>query len=269
LDPQRFPFAPARAYTPEPATIPEIRALHKALHTSRVVIIQPSMYATDNACVIDAVKQLGPTARGIAAIGPKVTDADLDEMHRAGIRGIRINLMAPNMTPEAAKQRIKDGIERIKTRSAWHIESYAPPQIIAALSDQVSASPIPISFDHMGGAQASKGVGQPGFDVLLSLLHSGKAYVKISAPYRCSNIAPDYPDAAPIAKALIAANPQRAIWGTDWPHPGGAPPTKPEDINPFFKIDDGLVFNQLAIWAPDASQRKLILVDNPVRLYGF
>jgi predicted TIM-barrel fold metal-dependent hydrolase len=143
--------------------------------------------------------------------------------------------------------------------------------VIEALKDLVVAAPVPIVFDHFGGAQASMGIGQPGFSTLLDLVQKGKAYVKVSAPYRSSTEAPDYPDAAPLAKALIAANPGRVLWGTDWPHPDSAPTAsrKATDLAPRLKVDDGSILNLLPVWAPDAATRTRILVDNPAKLYGF
>jgi predicted TIM-barrel fold metal-dependent hydrolase len=129
---------------------------------------------------------------------------------------------------------------------------------------------MPVVFDHFGGTAAAPGVTQPGFGSLLELLKSGKAYVKISAPYRSSDKAPDYPDVAPIAKAMVAANPQRILWGSDWPHPGVPVPGRSNsEITPFFKIDDGQILNLLPTWAPEAATRKTILVENPAKLYGF
>jgi predicted TIM-barrel fold metal-dependent hydrolase len=264
FDPQRFPYAEGRAYSPESASVAEMRSLHRALHTDRVVIVQPTSYGMDNSCTLDAVKQLGPAARGIVVVGEKTTEEDLDQMHRGGIRGIRIHLET-----SVAKQHFKAAVDRIKRRSNWHIETYAQLSVIEAIKDEVIASPVSVSFDHFGGAQAALGLHQSGFDVLLSLVHSGKAYAKVSAPYRSSNLAPDYSDLDPLAKALVAANPQRIIWGTDWPHPQQIPGHKPEEITPLFQIDDGRDLNQLAVWAPDPAQRKAILVDNPARLYGF
>ena len=126
-------------------------------------------------------------------------------------------------------------------------------------------------FDHFGGAQAALGVGQPGFANLVTLVRSGRAYVKISGAYRASTRGPDYADVAPFAKALIAAHAGRVVWGTDWPHPDTAavPGRKPYDVLPPLPIDDGRLLNQLAVWAPDPAVRKQILVDNPARLYGF
>jgi predicted TIM-barrel fold metal-dependent hydrolase len=192
-------------------------------------------------------------------------------MERAGARGIRLNLETTGQTdPGVARRRFQAAIERIKTRK-WHIQIYTRLSVIEGIKSEAIASPVPVVFDHFGGAQASLGVQQPGFDALLDLVRRGTAYVKISAAYRSSTQTPDYRDVAPLAKALIAANPQRILWGTDWPHPDSAqvPGRKATDIAPLLQIDDGRLLNQLAVWAPDAGLRKTILVDNPARLYGF
>jgi predicted TIM-barrel fold metal-dependent hydrolase len=132
-------------------------------------------------------------------------------------------------------------------------------------------APLPIVFDHFAGARASLGTSQPGFDVLVKLIRSGKAYAKVSGAYRVSDRAPEYSDVTPLAQALIAANPQRILWGTDWPHPDSSrvPGRRPIDTAPLLQIDDGLLFNQLRVWAPNEDVRKTILVENPARLYGF
>lgn len=268
-DPRRFPFWSSRAYTPEPASVEEMRVLHRALHTDRVVVVHPSVYGTDNSCTLDAVKQLGSSARAIAVIDDKTPEAALDEMDRAGVRGIRINLETSGQgDPAVARQRFQAGVERIKDRKHWHIQVYARLSVIEEAVDLINAAPMPVVFDHFGGAKAALGVAQPGFETLLKLLRSGKAYVKISGAYRSSTLAPDYPDVVPLAKALIAENPQRVLWGTDWPHPSQVPGRRVE-VSPLLQIDDGRLFNQLAVWAPEAALRTTILVDNPTKLYGF
>lgn len=268
-DPARFPLASSRIYTPELASIPEMRALHKALHTERVVIVNPSIYGTDNSCSLDAIKQLGPGARGVAVIDEKTSSSVLDEMYRGGMRAIRINLETSGQSdPEFARRSFQTSIERVKN-SKWHVQIYTRLSVIEAIKDQVAAAPAPIVFDHFGGAQAALGVGQPGFGTLLNLVKTGKAYVKISAPYRSSTQAPDYRDVAPLAKALVAANPERILWGSDWPHPQQIAGRKVSEITPLYQIDDGRVFNLLAEWVPDAAQRKTILVDNPAKLFGY
>jgi predicted TIM-barrel fold metal-dependent hydrolase len=143
--------------------------------------------------------------------------------------------------------------------------------LAAALKDRFATVPVPVVFDHFAGAQAALGVSQPGFDAVLGLVRSGKAYVKISGAYRASSQAPDYAEVAPFARALIEANADRIVWGTDWPHPDSRilPDRRATDIAPPLPVDDGRLLNLLPEWAPDPAVRKKILVDNPARLYGY
>jgi len=270
-DPEKFPFFSGRVYTPEPASPEEMTALHKALHIERVVIVTPSVYGTDNSATLFGIKARGPTARGVAVIDDKTPESDLDAMQKEGFRGIRLNLATGGINdPNVAKQRFQAAVDRMKARG-WHVQLYTSLPLISAIKDLVLSAPVPAVFDHFGGAQAALGVEQPGFSDLVELVKSGKAYVKISGAYRASKLAPDYPDVVPFAKALIAANPDRIVWGTDWPHPDAVTPPgrKVTDVTPLLQIDDGNLLNQLPVWAPDAAIRKKILVDNPARLYGF
>jgi predicted TIM-barrel fold metal-dependent hydrolase len=270
-DPAKFPFFSGRVYTPELASPEEMTALHKALHIERVVIVTPSVYGTDNSATLFGMKARGATARGVAVIDEKTQDSELDAMNQAGIRGIRLNLATGGVNdPTVGRPRFQAAIERVKNRN-WHVQLFTSLAMISAIKDLVAASPVPIVFDHFGGAQGELGLEQPGFSDLTELVRTGKAYVKISGAYRSSKLAPDYPDAAPLARALIAANADRIVWGTDWPHPDSVtPPAKQvTDVTPLFQIDDGRLLNQLPVWAPDAAIRKKILVDNPARLYGF
>jgi predicted TIM-barrel fold metal-dependent hydrolase/predicted NBD/HSP70 family sugar kinase len=271
----QFPFATTRGYTPPPASVDELAALLRALRLSRVVIVQPSIYGTDNSCTLDGMRRLGPDrARGVAVIGETTSEAELDAMHRAGIRGVRVNLeTAGESDPDRARRLLADAAARIAGRG-WHIQVYTRLAVIAALSEQVASLTAPVVFDHFGGAQAAGGVGQPGFSALLDLVRAGHAYVKVSAAYRSSNAAPAYADVAPLARALIDANPERIVWGSDWPHPHAAAPGAAAgaglaEPTPFYDIDDGLALNQLADWAPDAATRRKVLVENPARLYDF
>jgi len=270
-DPEKFPFFPGRVYTPEQASPEEMAALHQALHIERVVIVTPSVYGTDNSATLYGMKARGADARGVAVIDDKTSDADLDAMGKAGVRGIRLNLATGGVNdPNVGRQRFSAAVERMKARG-WHVQLFTSLAMITAIKELVAASPVPVVFDHFGGAEAALGTGQPGFADLLDLVKSGKAYVKISGAYRASKLGPDFPDAAPLAQALIAANAERIVWGTDWPHPDSVTPPgrKATEVTPLFQIDDGRLLNQLPVWAPDAAVRKTILVDNPVRLYGF
>ncbi|MCC8981160.1 amidohydrolase family protein [Bradyrhizobium acaciae] len=270
-DPAKFPFFAGRVYTPEPASPEEMSALHQALHVERVVIVTPSVYGPDNSSTLFGMMARGPTARGVAVIDDKTSESDLDAMQKAGFRGIRLNLATGGVNdPNVGRQRFSAAIERMKARG-WHVQLFTSLAMISAIKDLVATAPVPVVFDHFGGAEAALGTGQPGFDDLLALVKSGKAYVKISGAYRASRLAPDYADATSLAQALIAANAERIVWGTDWPHPDSVTPQgkKVTDVTPLYQIDDGRLLNQLPVWAPDAAIRKAILVDNPARLYGF
>jgi predicted TIM-barrel fold metal-dependent hydrolase len=268
--PAQFPFFAGRTYTPETALPEEMTALHKALHIQRVVIVTPSVYGTDNAATLYGMQARGADARGVAVIDEHTPESALDAMDQAGVRGIRLNLATAGITdPTVARQRFQAAAERVQRRQ-WHVQLNTNLAIIAALKELVAAAPVPVVFDHFGGAKAALGLQQPGFADLVDLVRSGTAYVKISAAYRVSQQAPDYPDVVPLAQALITANADRVVWGTDWPHPTGTPPGgKATDVTPLLQIDDGRLLNQLPVWAPDPAIRHQILVDNPARLYRF
>src|SRR3979490_2085131 len=205
-DPAKFPFFAGRVYTPEPASPEEMSALHKALHVERVVIVTPSVYGTDNSATLFGMKGRGAPARGVAVIDDKTPDGDLEAMNQAGIRGIRLNLATGGVNdPNVGRPRFQAAVDRVKARG-WHIQLFTNLAMISAIKDLVASSPVPVVFDHFGGAQAELGVDQPGFADLVELVKSGKAYVKTSGAYRASKLAPDYADCIPLAQTLIAAN---------------------------------------------------------------
>lgn len=265
-DQAHYPFAPASSYRVGPATAEDMKILDSTLHVARVVLVQPSGYGSDNSCLLDTLKQLGSRARGVIAIDEKTTEAALDEMDRAGIRAVRTNLGG---TSEEVRRNLNELGNRLRPRK-WHINTAIQLASLDTLHDAFSSTSVPVVIDHFAGARASEGMQQPGFQTLLKLVEAGKVYVKLSRLSNVSTQPPDYRDVAPLAKALIAANPQRMLWGTDWPHLGGQPAgSKSTDLWPYMKYDDGAVFNQFAIWVPDAAQRNMILVENPARLYRF
>jgi predicted TIM-barrel fold metal-dependent hydrolase len=273
FDPVRFPYVAKRVYTPPEALIEDLLELQKTLRMDRVVIVQPSVYGTDNSCTLNAVRKLGTRARGVVVIDKDTSQTEINEMAAAGVCGIRLNL---NTTPngevdaDGSKRTLDRAVEQIHGRG-WHIQFYTRPHVIATLKDHIEQLPFPVVFDHFGAAKAANGPEQYGFDALLDLVKSGRAYVKISGAYRTSDQAPDFPDALPLAQALIAANPDRVVWGSDWPHPDsafgrGRPLT---EIAPPFPVDDALLLNQLPKWTLNPAIREKILVDNAARLYDF
>jgi predicted TIM-barrel fold metal-dependent hydrolase len=271
FDPARLPYLPQRPFTPPPATVDDLRELLHQLHLDRVVIVQPLFYGTNNSYLMDAIRQLGPNARALAIIDKATPRTALEEMATGGFRGVRLNFETSGVAdPDAIKAQIDAVTEQMRGLN-WYLHFYSQPSVIAKLKDHLAQQPLPVVIDHFGGARAAQGPDEQGFDAVVDLVRTGRAYVKISGANRISQKEPDFSDAAPLAQALVNANPDRILWGTDWPHLNpaygrGKPLT---EISPPLPIDDGLVLNQLARWVPDPAIRKKILVDNPARLYGF
>ena len=264
-DPKVFPWYSRRVYTPEMALPAEMARVHKALHMQRVVIVTPSVYGTDNSATLYGMKARGRDARGVAVIDNQTTESELDTMGQLGVRGIRLNLATGGTNdPSVGRQRLQTALERMKRRN-WHVQLNTSLAMISAMKDIIAAAPVPVVFDHFGGAEPERGVQQPGFPDMVELVRTGKAYVKISVS---AGPRLDYTGFNPMARALIAANPDRILWGTNWPHPNSVKGSTTH-VTPLFQVDNGLVLNQLPLWAPDAATRKKILVDNPAKLYAF
>lgn len=269
LDPRAYPWSPARRYTPPPAPIEALAAWHDALGIARVVVVQPSVYAADNAATLQALRVLGPgRARGVAVLDAAATDADLQAMHTLGVRGVRVNLEIDRASDAAeATAQLRETAARVAPLG-WHVQVYANLPLLAACQSVLLALPVPVVLDHYAGAHASGGPEQPGLHAVLALVAEGRAYVKLSAPYRLSAAA-GHADMAPIARAFIAAGPERMLWGSDWPHPQPGSRPHPHDISPPFAVDSAQVLAALRDWTPDARTFDRILADNPARLYGF
>jgi predicted TIM-barrel fold metal-dependent hydrolase len=264
----QYPMSPQRAYTPPEASVADLIAMRGRLGISRNVLIQPSFYGTDNRCMLDAMAQLSDTARGIAVVAPDIADTELAKLDAQGVRGIRLNLESgANRDPKAATAALDEFAKRVKPLG-WHIQIYAALPVIAAAANRIAALPVDVVIDHFGLAQAKDGVDQPGFSALLELVRSRKVYVKLSAPYRISQ-APGYADIAPIARALIAAGPDRMLWASDWPHTDRVPGRQPLELHPFRTIDDPAALALLKEWCGDKGVERTILAETPARLYRF
>lgn len=268
---ERYPLWPERTYTPGEASIAELTALHRYLHIDRVVVVHPSPYGADNAVTVDALRVFGGKARGVAVIDEATSDAMLGEMNDAGVRGVRVNLeSAGESDPAMARRALEWAAARVKP-FGWHVQTYTTLPVIAALYETLAALPVTLVMDHFGRPDAALGPGQPGLDKIYALLKSGKVYVKVSGAYRISKV-PDYADAAPIARAMIAANPDRIVWGSDWPHPSGGKGRAARDlvnVEPFRPEDEGAALNRLNGWCANRAELEKILVANPARLYDF
>ena len=252
----RFPFAPGRRYTPPDAGVEDLARLHARLGLDRAVIVQASCHGTDHAALLDALRRGAGRYAGVAMIDEATTDDELDELHAAGVRGTRMNFVAHLGGAPTA-----DAVERIVARAAerdWHVVLHLDAADLARYAPLLALLPCPYVIDHMGRIDATAGLDQEPFRALLALLHRGdRCWVKLSGAERLTAAGPPpYDDVVPFAQALIAAAPDRVLWGTDWPHP-----------NVRHMPDDGDLVDLLAAFAPDEDVRHRILVDNPARLY--
>ncbi|MDO9708578.1 amidohydrolase family protein [Paracraurococcus lichenis] len=252
----RYPLSPGRGYTPPEASIAMYRDMLSTIGLERTVVVQPSIYGTDNAVTLDAVEALGrDRARAVVVVDDGVDAEALRAMGARGACGVRFNAVSGNGTPLGQLEALG---ERLKALG-WHLQLYAHAAEMVALESVLARLPVPVVIDHMGGVQAAEGgVGNPGFRAMIRLLEKG-AWAKLCG-YRSSAGAP-YADVAEMARAMIAAAPERCVWGTDWPHPSLH---SPEEVP-----DDGVLLDCLGAWAPAEAQRQAILVDNSARLYGF
>jgi predicted TIM-barrel fold metal-dependent hydrolase len=257
-DPRFSESNPRPGRNPQNATVSDYRLLQKRTGTTRVVVVQPRNYATDNRVTIDALGQLGARARGVAVVHPTITDAELKVFNDAGIRGIRFSLGGANAVVNW------DMVEPLSKRVnefGWHVQFNVDGDDIVAHADLLRRLPSQTVFDHLGHPALPAAIDHPSHTVLRRLLDQGRTWIKLSGAYSNSKVGPpDYPEATRIAQAFVKAAPERLVWGSDWPHPSEQNGTLP---------DDALLFDLLAVWAPDEATRKRILVDNPENLYGF
>ena len=254
----RVPAAPGQVAM-ERATVADYRLLQQRIGTSRVVVVQPRAHGTDNAVTMDAVSQLGfANTRGVGVSRADVGDAGLRAMHEGGIRGLRFSVYESHLAVTTI-----DMVEPLARRVhelGWHVQLHMTGGQIAQQAAMIERLPCPIVIDHRGRLPVSQGAAHPAFAVIRRLLDAGRTWVKISGPYLDSATGgPEWADVAPAARALIAAAPERMLWGSDWPHP----------TEKAAKPDDAALFDTLAAWTPDEGTRRRILVANPCELYGF
>jgi predicted TIM-barrel fold metal-dependent hydrolase len=266
----QFPVAANRHYTPDTASVESLLAMHRDIGVERVVIVHPSPYGDDNSSLLWAMRTIGKSARGVAVISDTTSAEMLNTLHQGGVRGTRLNLETVGQNdPSIAQQQLLRTAKQVAPLG-WHIQMYTNLGVIVGLHDTIMQSAATVVIDHFGRLNAAAGLNQPGFDALLSFVRSGKVYVKLSAGYRVSEVS-GYSDLDPFAEALIAANPDRMLWGTDWPHPFPPKGTvrNPAIIEKAHAEDNMAAIRRVARWAKTQDIAKKILVDNPARLYDF
>ena len=256
----RYEYYSQRIYTPPDALLPEYRHMLDTLGVERAVLVQPSVYGTDNSALLDALATAGPQFRGVAVVDDDVAQSELERMHAAGVRGVRVNIVdvkdrKAGTLPLASLTRLATRVQPL----GWHMEFLMHVDEFPDLDRMLADFPVDTVYGHLGYMKTDKGVAAPGFQALLRLMQARKAWVKLTGPYRISTQTLPHADTNEYAHALIDAAPGRVVWGTDWPHvmvKGTMP-------------NDGDLTDLLGDWIRDEALREQVLVKNPAQLYGF
>ena len=255
-----YPYSSKRIYTPPDALLTQYRTLLNHLGIERAVLVQPSIYADDNRALFAALKVDPLHLRGVAVVNWEISEQALEKMHHAGVRGVRCNIVdlaeAKGVLPIMNLRYLADKIAPL----GWHIELLMHVNQFPDLDQTLRNFPVPVVLGHLGYLKTSLGIKDPGFQGLLSLLREERAWVKLTGPYRISSQdRPPYSDTNPFAEALLRANSNQIVWGSDWPH---------VMVNGFMPNDADLL-DLLSTWVPEPALRKQILSINPARLYQF
>ena len=251
-----FPFAPERKYTPGDAGKEMLFALRDHLGLSRNVIVQASCHGKDNSAMIDALQAADGRARGVAVVAHDIADDELDQMHAAGVRGVRFNFVKRlvDATPREVFMATAERVQRL----GWHIVVYFEAPDLADLTPFLKQLPGIVVVDHMGRPDVTQPLDGPGFQAFANLMADmPNLWTKVSCPERLTVAGPPYDDVVPFQRHLVEHFSDRVLWGTDWPHPNMKS----------HRPDDGLLVDTIARIAPTAALQQALLVDNPMRLY--
>ena len=253
----RFPLA-AKARRQEPdALVPAYRKVQQALGLERVVVVQPTAYGKDNRCTLEALAKFDGAARGVAIIDDATSDAEIEQLTRGGMRGVRFRMTGD---PELPWEMLPRMAARLAAHG-WHVQFQMDGRELHTREPLLKSLPCELVVEHIGKFFEPVGAEHPGFQALLRLIDGGRCWVKLSGAYMMSKSGPPlYKDIGVPARALVAHAPERMVWGSNWPHPMSTRDTMP---------DDAQLLDLLHYWAPDDVTRRRILVENPAQLYGF
>lgn len=258
----KYAYSPARVYTPPDCLLGDYQKMLATLGVERAVLVQPSVYGSDNSVMVEAMRAAGDKFRGVAVVENDVSDAELAKLNAAGVRGVRVNIVdvkdrKPGTLPMAELTALAKRIAKLD--GGWHMEFLMHCDEFPDMDRTFADFPVDIVLGHLGYMKTSLGVNNAGFQATLRLMKTGKAWVKFTGPYRISSEPLPHADTNAFAHALIAANAERVLWGSDWPH------VMVKSAMP----NDGDLCDLLSGWIPDAATREQVLVKNPAKLYGF
>lgn len=268
---EAYPLAAARAYNVAPAPLEAHERMKRQVGLERTVLVQASGHGYDNRALLDALGRLGGLGRGVVVIPPQTRPEDLESLHAAGVRGARLNLQTLAARHGGDRAELVGAYGRLLAPLGWHLQIFAGGEALLSLEDSLSKCQAEVVIDHMGLPDAAAGVGQPGFQAVLRLLRSGRAWVKLSGADRITRSGGALRDAIPFMRALAAAAPQRLVWGSDWPNIGfhAGRQVAGDALLPHRELDCGALLEVLIEAFPDEAARRAILAGNPARLYGF
>lgn len=254
-DGYEYPFVETRGFTPPAATEKQYIHMLDGLGLTHGVLVQVSVHGTDNSLMVEVLRDHPKRLRGIAVCAPDVTDAELQALNEAGVRGLRLNVSVGGGVGFEALETLASRIAPL----GWHLQLLTTPGRLVEVAPRLPSLPVNVVIDHMAYVRPPEGVAHPAYRIMLDLLKNGRTWVKISGAYRNSQQDHDWTDVDEVAMGLIAARPDRLVWGTDWPHVHIGKPM----------MRTGETLETLGRWMPDPALRKRVLVDNPAALYGF
>ncbi len=256
---EEHPYSDRRVYTPPDAPVSAYQHMLKTLGIERAVLVQPSVYGSDNTVMLNAMADVGAErCRAVAVVDDDIADAELSRMHEAGVRGVRINVVdvteGKGVLPMRSLLKLASRVKRF----GWHVEFLMHADEFPDLDRQFADFPVDIVLGHLGYMKTDKGLKDAGFQAMLRLMQRGKCWVKLTGPYRISTEALPHADTNAFAHALLEAAPEHVVWGTDWPH------VMVKSAMP----NDADLADLVLEWVPE-KLREQVLVQNPATLYGF
>ena len=263
--PEKFPFLSTHEYTPPAAPLEHYIKMIQVIGIERAVVVQPSVHGLDNSATLDAIKSSNGKFRGVGRIDDQTPKSELRRLHESGIRSIRFNLL--DRPRGNVRLDVLDRCIENVAQLGWSVDLHIDMTNLIAQEKRIRSMPTPVVIDHIARVRPSDGLNQPGFQLLLELLKLKHVWVKVSGADKiCTTKVYSYfglpfIEVIPYARAVIAAAPDRIVWGSDWPHSN--------NFSPGHTPNDGDLIDLLAAFAPDETTRKTILVDNPAALYGF
>jgi predicted TIM-barrel fold metal-dependent hydrolase len=266
---ERYPLAPQRAYNVPEASLAAHERMKAQVGLERTVFVQASGHGLDNGALLAALAEIGARGRGVAVVAPQAPLVELQRLHKAGVRGVRLNLYTFAERHSGDPATLLRTYERLVAPLGWHLQLFCDPNMLAALAPAIAQSSVPVVIDHMGLPDAAHGVEQPAFQTVLQL--AGKAWVKVAGADRITRSTGNLRDAIPFIRALAQAAPQRLVWGSDWPNIGFHTRQQVHDdsLLAHRELDAGELLDVLLEAVPDADTRSAILARNPEALYGF